>query len=105
MDGETRSVCFDNGFDNIAASLICKHLNISSQGYAMWLPRNVNFSIAVTDVHCNSSAMTPFDCDGRDYNATVHTCSGDAGVNCQGMSFCRLCIYLQFKVLKINFHL
>lgn len=103
MNGEPHSVCYDNGFDNIAASLICRHVGLSSRGYAMRLPHNLNFSIAFTDVHCNSSAVVPYDCVSRSYNASVDTCSGDAGVKCQGMDRSNEVLYYMYFSLVYNF--
>lgn len=75
------SICFANGFDDWAASLICQYFSLSNHGYAVSLPQTTSI-IAITDLHCNSSAETIFDCDSRHYDVGTDTCSNECGVRC-----------------------
>ena len=82
IDFNIKTVCYDNGFNDFAASLICRYLGISSHGYAYALPHNDNYSTIATDIYCNESAHVPFDCMARGFNDTVDFCSSDAAVKC-----------------------
>ena len=79
-----KTVCFDGGFNNEAASVLCRYLGISSTGYAFWLPHDDGYDYIATEIRCNGTEQSPHDCDAENYNATLYNCTRDAAVYCQG---------------------
>ena len=70
-------------WDDLDASVICRHLNISQTGHAMILPPSPQYNKSVFGVHCTGFESDPEHCpvDPYDYTGTCQW-AGDAGVQC-----------------------
>ena len=80
--GEVGTICSYH-WDDVDASVLCRHHGIASSGKAIYLPRDHHFNRTVFGVYCFGNETNALDCP-VDRNDTMHICDHmeDAAVQC-----------------------
>ena len=82
VTGEIGTIC-TNHWDDVDASVLCRHLGISSMGWATSLPRDYHYNRTVFGVYCFGNETNALDCPAET-NDTAQVCDtmNDAAVKC-----------------------
>lgn len=87
MDGSWGRVCKNQNWGNVESSVVCKQLDLSSQGITI---EGNEFGTGrgryhLQDIECAGSEESIFDCFNTGYlQRTCYSWIGDVGVRCSG---------------------
>ena len=88
-NGTENTIC-SYEWDDVDASVLCRHLGLGMSGRATYLPRDWLFTRAYAyGIYCMGNETNAFDCPYNENDTTYGMCSSmdDAGIECDGEQF------------------